>query len=37
MVSALLLPAGILVVVAIVVLLDWWEWRKEHQSRDRAA
>ena len=27
----------ILLVVSIVVLLDWWGWRKEHQSRDRAA
>lgn len=37
MVSALLLPAGILVVVAIVVFLDWWGWRKECRSRGRAA
>ena len=29
---------GIIVLfVAIVVLLDWWGWRKERQSRDRAA
>jgi hypothetical protein len=28
---------GILLVVSIVVFLDWWGWRKERQSRDRAA
>jgi hypothetical protein len=28
---------GIMLVVAIVVLLDWWGWRRERQSRDRAA
>jgi hypothetical protein len=35
--SALLMVGGILLIVSIVVLLDWWEWRKERQSRDRAA
>jgi hypothetical protein len=35
--SALLMIWGIILVVAIVVLLDWWGWRKERQSRDRAA
>jgi len=28
---------GILLVVSIVVFLDWWGWRRERQSRDRAA
>ena len=37
MVSVLLLPAAIAAIVGIVVLLDWWGWRKERQSRDRAA
>lgn len=27
----------ILLFVATVVFLDWWGWRKERQSRDRAA
>ena len=35
--SALLMLSGILLVVAIVVFLDWWGWRKERQARDRAA
>jgi hypothetical protein len=35
--SALLMLAGILLVVSIVVFLDWWGWRKEQKSRDRAA
>jgi hypothetical protein len=35
--SALLMIWGIILVVAIVVLLDWWGWRKERQSHDRAA
>jgi hypothetical protein len=35
--SALLMVYGILPVVAIVVLLDWWGRRKEGQSRNRAA
>jgi hypothetical protein len=35
--SALLMVGGILAVVSIVVFLDWWGWRKERQSRDRAA
>ena len=37
MVSVLLLPTVILVIVGIVVPLDWWGWRKEHDSRNRAA
>ena len=37
MVSVLILPAVIAVIVGIVVLLDWWGYRKEQQSRDRAA
>jgi hypothetical protein len=35
--SALLMIWGIILVVAIVVLLDWWGWRKERRSHDRAA
>ena len=35
--SALQMVGGILLVVSIVVFLDWWGWRKERQSRDRAA
>ena len=35
--GALLMIGGILLVVSIVVFLDWWGWRKERQSRDRAA
>jgi hypothetical protein len=27
----------IVLFVAIVVFLDWWGWRKERKSRDRAA
>lgn len=35
--GALLMVGGILLVVSIVVFLDWWGWRKERRSRDRAA
>jgi|RhiMetdeSRZDD1v2_1073273.scaffolds.fasta_scaffold211764_2 hypothetical protein len=35
--GALLMVGGILLVVSIVVFLDWWGWRRERQSRDRAA
>jgi len=28
---------GILLVVSVIVLLDWWGERKERRSRDRAA
>jgi len=28
---------GILLVALMIVFLDWWGWRKERQSRDRAA
>jgi len=35
--SALLMVYGILLVVSIVVLLDWWGRKKDRQSRDRAA
>ena len=27
----------IILFVAIIVFLDWWSERKEHQRRDRAA
>jgi hypothetical protein len=35
--SALLMVWGIILVVSIVVLLDWWGSRKERRSPDRAA
>jgi hypothetical protein len=35
--GALLMIGGILLVVSVVVFLDWWGWRRERQSRDRAA
>jgi hypothetical protein len=37
MVNAFGIIFGILLVVAIVVFMDWWGWRKERESRDRAA
>ena len=37
MVNAFGIIFGIMLVVAIVVLLDWWGSRKERQSHDRAA
>jgi hypothetical protein len=37
MVNAFGIIFGIMLLGVIVVLLDWWEWRKERQSRDRAA
>lgn len=35
--GALLMIWGIIVVVAIIVFLDEWNWRKERKSRDRVA
>jgi hypothetical protein len=37
MVNAFGILFGIALVAAIVVFLDWWGYRKERQSRDRAA
>jgi len=37
MVNAFGMIIGVLLVVGIIVLLDWWGRRKEHQSHDRAA
>jgi len=35
--GALLMVWGIILVVSIIALLDWWGRRKERRSRDRAA
>ena len=35
--SVLLMVGGILLVVSVVVFLDWWGYRKERESRYRAA
>ena len=37
MVNALGMLYGILLVASIVVFLDWWSYRRERKSRDRAA
>jgi hypothetical protein len=37
MVNAFGIIFGIMLLGVIVVFLDWWGWRKERQSRDRAA
>jgi hypothetical protein len=37
MVNALAMLYAILLVASIVVFLDWWSYRKQRQSRDRAA
>ena len=35
MINALLIPYGILLVVSIVLLLDWYGRRKERRSKQR--
>jgi hypothetical protein len=37
MAGALGMLFGILILASIVAFLDWWSYRKERQSRDRAA